>query len=110
MNASAIRGIPCELSFRAGGSYQHPFSEVEFSAVFTQPDGGKKTVPGFWDGGDCWKLRYSGAEGALPPQVPMHIIPLPGPHCKGPGQVQAGDSGCHRQQRPLPWRLAWYRA
>ena len=63
MNASAIRGIPCELSFRAGGSYQHPFSEVEFSAVFTQPDGGKKTVPGFWDGGDCWKLRYSGAEG-----------------------------------------------
>ncbi|MCL2752393.1 MAG: DUF4038 domain-containing protein [Firmicutes bacterium] len=30
-----------------------------FDAVFTAPDGTKMTMPGFWDGGDIFKVRFA---------------------------------------------------
>ena len=35
--------------------------EVELDAVFTQPDGKLLRVPGFWSGGNHWRIRYSSA-------------------------------------------------
>src|ERR1700726_2731281 len=43
------------LSGQAGGS---PF-DVEVKGEFTGPDGTRITVPGFYAGGNTWKIRFS---------------------------------------------------
>ncbi len=47
-----------ELEFKSKKSYENPFEDVEVFAEFTL--GTKKMrVPGFWDGGNIWKVRFS---------------------------------------------------
>ncbi len=46
-----------ELTFR-GPSQGNPYLEVQLSATFAQGDRAI-TVPGFWDGGDVYKVRFS---------------------------------------------------
>jgi len=46
-----------ELTFRGPGQ-GNPYVEVQLSATFTQADRAI-TVPGFWDGGDVYKVRFS---------------------------------------------------
>ena len=47
-----------ELRFKADrGRVTH--TNVEFSAGFTGPDGTKLVMPGFWDGGDQWLIRFT---------------------------------------------------
>jgi hypothetical protein len=36
--------------------------DIDFSANFVSPSGKIRKVPGFWDGGDVWKIRYSSTE------------------------------------------------
>ncbi|MBC7319132.1 DUF5060 domain-containing protein, partial [bacterium] len=48
-----------EWSFESERSYKDPFSEVDVSAVFTEPDGEEKLIPAFWAGGNIWKIRYA---------------------------------------------------
>ena len=52
---------PYEITFTATGSYSNPldFNVVDFSVTFTGPSGQIKWVPGFWDGGSTWKVRFS---------------------------------------------------
>jgi hypothetical protein len=47
-----------ELEFTSSKQYENPFEDVDIEAVFTL---GSKTVtfPGFWDGGNTWRVRYS---------------------------------------------------
>ncbi len=40
----------------------HQSEDISFSAVFVTPSGKLKKVPGFWDGGVTWKIRYSSEE------------------------------------------------
>ena len=40
-------------------TYPDPFDQVEFGAQITDPDGKEAYFPGFWAGGDRWKIRYS---------------------------------------------------
>jgi hypothetical protein len=42
----------------AGPASGHPYLEVSCSATFSQ-GGQRVTVPGFWDGGDSYKIRFS---------------------------------------------------
>lgn len=51
-----------ELAFYSTASYADPFNEVTFDVQWTDPSGNSVTVPGFWDGKNCWKVRYSSAK------------------------------------------------
>lgn len=57
-----------ELSLSSGG-WENPFTDVDFSAVFTSPSGVRLTVEGFHDGdgmggteGEVFKLRFAPSE------------------------------------------------
>jgi hypothetical protein len=48
-----------ELSFHANGSYADPFNEVVLDLTVIDSRGRELRVPGFWAGGDLWKVRYA---------------------------------------------------
>lgn len=47
-----------EFTFTSSRNYRVPF-DIKFSAIFTFPDRTQKTIPGFWAGGNKWKVRFS---------------------------------------------------
>jgi hypothetical protein len=48
-----------EIASTSQKTYGSPFSEVEFDALVTEPDGRKLRVPGFWAGGRRWCFRFA---------------------------------------------------
>ena len=48
-----------EFTFTAAQEYPNGFISPQFDAVFTAPDGSIYKVPGFWDGGKTWKVRFT---------------------------------------------------
>ena len=48
-----------EQSFTQSGSYENPYTEVTATAMFIEPDGRRRSIPLFWDGGNTWKVRFS---------------------------------------------------
>ena len=52
---------PFEKLFVTTNSYSdaEKFQKVKLQAVFTGPDGASITVPGFWDGGNEWRVRFA---------------------------------------------------
>jgi hypothetical protein len=48
-----------EFTFTAREDYPNGFISPQFDAVFTAPDGSIYKVPGFWDGGKTWKVRFT---------------------------------------------------
>ncbi len=50
-----------ELTFTAGREIADPFDgeRAAFSAVFRGPSGAEFKVPGFWDGGRAWRIRFT---------------------------------------------------
>ena len=55
---------PCEISFELSAeeaqAHPNPYVSVQLKAEFRSPDGGRtKVMPGFWDGGSTFRLRYS---------------------------------------------------
>ena len=55
---------PCEISFEMTAEeaqqHQNPYVSVQLKAEFRSPDGGRtKVLPGFWDGGNTFRLRFS---------------------------------------------------
>lgn len=55
----AMQNRVTEIRYDSQKKYADPFNEIEFSAEITDPDGTLKTYPGFWAGGQTWKIRYS---------------------------------------------------
>lgn len=55
------RNTVFETSFTSSKEYENPFMEVELDVIFSN---GKEEwkVPGFWDGGKTWKVRFSAPE------------------------------------------------
>jgi hypothetical protein len=47
-----------EITLTATVSHAHP-AQVELWATFQGPDGETIQVPGFWDGGDTWRVRFA---------------------------------------------------
>ncbi len=47
-----------QLDFRAQVTGKHPVT-VDFAAAFDGPGGERLVLPGFWDGGDRWCLRFT---------------------------------------------------
>jgi Domain of unknown function (DUF5060)/Protein of unknown function (DUF4038)/Putative collagen-binding domain of a collagenase len=56
---SAPQWSVAELTLTAAGRYANPYVETEVSVTFNGPDGIVKTVPGFWDGGSTWRIRFT---------------------------------------------------
>lgn len=50
---------PIEIAFTATGSYASPFQDVDLKVTFFAPDGDRFTVPGFWNGGHDWRVRFA---------------------------------------------------
>ncbi|MEJ7767889.1 MAG: DUF4038 domain-containing protein [Chitinophagaceae bacterium] len=68
-----------ELTFIATRDYPDPFNQVVLDAIFTDPKGREFRVPGFWDGNNKWKVRYSS--------------PVIGTHRFRSVSSEAGDNG-----------------
>jgi hypothetical protein len=49
-----------EISFTADGEFANPYTDVVASATFENGAGEVITRPAFWDGGNTWKVRFSG--------------------------------------------------
>ncbi len=48
-----------EIQFKSTKTYDNPIYNVrDFKIVFSAPSGREKTVQGFWDGGNDWKVRF----------------------------------------------------
>ncbi len=48
-----------EQTFTSSRAYENPLYNLEkFAVRFTSPSGRTRTINGFWDGGDTWKVRF----------------------------------------------------
>ncbi len=48
-----------EIGMSSAVAYSNPFLDVEVTATFTGPGGEVVVRPGFWDGGNEWKVRFA---------------------------------------------------
>ena len=48
-----------EIELAATGLYGNPYTEAGVTATFAGPGGVRLAVPGFWDGGDCFVVRFT---------------------------------------------------
>jgi hypothetical protein len=48
-----------ELSLKSSGNYTYPDRDCKVIADFTGPSGRTLAIPGFWDGGSTWRVRFS---------------------------------------------------
>ncbi len=53
------QNLPVEFQLFSKKKYENPFSDVDVSAVFVEPDGTERTVPAFWAGKNSWRIRYA---------------------------------------------------
>ncbi len=59
-SGTAEQWLSQELSFAASQKYEAPYYDVNLDVVFTNSRTGTTfTVPGFWDGGAVWKVRFA---------------------------------------------------
>ena len=56
---NTFRNVPIELEFTSTVDYGDPFNEIELDVAFQEPGGRELVVPGFWAGGNTWKVRYA---------------------------------------------------
>jgi hypothetical protein len=50
-----------ELTLDIAADYTNPYDarEITLDGLFTAPDGTEMFVPGFWDGEDAWRIRFT---------------------------------------------------
>ncbi|MFD0713569.1 DUF4038 domain-containing protein [Paenibacillus sp. GCM10027626] len=60
-NAQGVQNRVIELQFQSEKSYADPFHDVQL-AMKVSGEGQERLYPGFWDGGNVWKIRFSSAE------------------------------------------------
>lgn len=48
-----------EAQFTSPRSYENPVQDAQVEVEFTAPDGERRTVAAFWDGGQAWRVRFS---------------------------------------------------
>lgn len=61
-NPVVQQNVVAELTFQAGGIATGAASGIELTCVVTSPSGREFPVPGFWTGGDTWRVRYASPE------------------------------------------------
>ncbi|MCG3197487.1 MAG: hypothetical protein GHCLOJNM_01973 [bacterium] len=83
MTLHAPKNGVIELTFHSTGEYADPYNQVDLDVDFAAPDGSSFRVPGFWNGGHVWKVRFSGEKVG---ECTFKTV------CS-----DAGDSGLHEQ-------------
>jgi hypothetical protein len=73
--------VAVELTLTASRTYADPFNEVTLDVTFIDPRGRELRVPGFWAGGNVWKVRYAS--------------PVPGKHTFRSEASDTRDTGLH---------------
>ena len=48
-----------EVTLTTTNSYSNPYTQVTLDATFTSPTSQTIQTPGFWDGGQTWKVRVA---------------------------------------------------
>lgn len=48
-----------EITLESKKAYDNPYTDVEIWAEFANADGDTLLRPGFWDGGNTWKIRFA---------------------------------------------------
>lgn len=48
-----------EITLSTDQAYENPYTDVDLWAVFVSEKGDSLLRPGFWDGGDSWKIRFT---------------------------------------------------
>ena len=48
-----------DIVLNAKKTYGNPYTEQAINCQFTGPQGQKMTIPGFWDGGQKWVIRFA---------------------------------------------------
>ena len=51
-----------EITFESANTYTNPLITAELNVLFTSPSGKQVVVPGFWDGGRTWRVRFAPSE------------------------------------------------
>ncbi|HWI58937.1 MAG TPA: DUF5060 domain-containing protein, partial [Bacillota bacterium] len=51
-----------EIVFESATNYTNPLLQADLSVLFTSPSGKTWAVPGFWDGGRTWRVRFAPSE------------------------------------------------
>ena len=65
MKLSAVMYQRCEIVLHSTKTYENPFLDVNIDAIFTHEDGTRVTLPGFWNGENEWKVRFSAEKPGL---------------------------------------------
>lgn len=51
---------PIEIELQSATNYSNPYTDVnDFTGTFVSPTGVSMIMPGFWDGGQTWRLRFA---------------------------------------------------
>jgi hypothetical protein len=50
---------PVEITLTSTVTYGNPYKDVEVSATFNGPGGTVMVMPGYWDGGATWRIRFA---------------------------------------------------
>lgn len=50
---------PYEITLTAENSYSNAYTDIDVLAVFVNNNGDSLLRPGFWDGGNTWKIRFA---------------------------------------------------
>ncbi|MFG1707032.1 DUF4038 domain-containing protein [Nonomuraea sp. M3C6] len=57
LHAQTWRAV--EFTLHSTVDYADPYRDVDLVATFTGPNGQRLTMPGFWDGGTTWRVRFA---------------------------------------------------
>lgn len=57
LHAQTWRAV--EITLTSTTTYADPYRDVDVSATFTGPNGQSMEMPGFWDGGNTWRIRFA---------------------------------------------------
>lgn len=56
---STQKWIATDITLKAKKTYANPYTDQYIHCQFTGPQGQKMTMPGFWDGGQTWVVRFA---------------------------------------------------
>ena len=79
ITATTAANVLVEFTFTSKLDRDDPFNQVVLDALFTDPAGKQLRVPGFWAGGNTWKVRYAS------PQIGKHRFRTECSDAKDPG-------------------------
>ena len=99
-----------EISLSATNNYANSYTDIAVQAVFSGPDGARKEVRGFWDGGDIFRVRFTPTREGTWSYTIASTPSDPGLTAVGTLEVipaLPGDHGFLRRDAAYPYRFVF---